>query len=338
MLRRLFNCATIVLSVWITATCGLAKNLIIDTDLFSDVDDAGALLLAATSPDVNLLAVNVNYASSYSALAASAILAHYGQSRVPIGVRRPLTDATFFDAWTFALGEYASKLAYRFAGGSLAWGRAEDAWDPVPLYRKVLAEAADGSVTIASIGFFENLSGLLNSTSDSYSALDGPGLIAAKVSELVIMGGEYPAGREFNFWGDDPLMTAHVVNNWKGRIVFSGAELGGNVSSGEALMFSGPANDPVRQAYLWYTYGASRSSWDPLTVLYAMNGLRTLFEYANEDGYNHVHANGSNEWVYDAAVTDQHWLKLAVGNTTAAAELDQLFLVGAWSKAKADSS
>ncbi len=151
------------------------KNLIIDTDLFSDVEyahapdralrcpfltttsDAGALLLAATLPAANLLAVNVNSHSSYSALAASAILAHYGKAHVPIGAIRPLTNTTFFDGWYFELGEYASKIAYHFPGGNLAWGRAEDAWDPVALYRKTLAEADDASVTIVSIGFLDNV-------------------------------------------------------------------------------------------------------------------------------------------------------------------------------------
>lgn len=88
------------------------KNLIIDTDLYSDVDDAGALLLAATSPDVNLLAVNINTKTTFSVLAASAILSHYGHSHVPIGIPRPLTNITFFDGWYFSLGEYASKTAY----------------------------------------------------------------------------------------------------------------------------------------------------------------------------------------------------------------------------------
>jgi hypothetical protein len=116
---------------------------------------------------VNLLAVNVNYPSSYSALAASAILAHYGKSDVPIGIPRPLTNTTFFDGWYFTLGEYASKVAYHFSGGSLPWSRAEDAWDPVVLYRKVLSQAEDRSVTIVSIGFLDNVRPLLPSSSSS---------------------------------------------------------------------------------------------------------------------------------------------------------------------------
>src|SRR4051794_27209177 len=110
-------------------------------------------MLAATAPEAKLLAVNINYPSTYSAVTASAILSHYGQPHVPIGIRRPLTDDTFFDSWSYQLGEYTSKIAYHFSGGSIPWGHAEDAWDPVELYRKVLAEAHDNSVTIVSIGF-----------------------------------------------------------------------------------------------------------------------------------------------------------------------------------------
>ncbi|KAI0162440.1 inosine/uridine-preferring nucleoside hydrolase [Pestalotiopsis sp. NC0098] len=310
--------------------CG-QKNLIIDTDLFSDVDDAGALLIAATAPNVNLLAVNVNYPSSYSALCASAILGYYGQN-VPIGIRKPFTNVSYFDNFYYQAGEYASKIAYHHSGGNLTWGNADDAWDAVSLYRKVLSEADDNSVTIASIGFFENLSDLLNSTADEYSSLDGPDLITAKVSELVIMGGNYPSGYEYNFWGDNPISTAHVVNNWKTTMVFSGADLGGNVTSGVPLITQGPENDPVRQAYLYYTHGTSRYSWDPLTVLYAIEGLDSgLFEYGNEYGYNYVHPNGSNEWVFDEQVSNQHWLNLKVDNVTAGAELDDMFLSKAWS-------
>jgi hypothetical protein len=116
------------------------------------------LAAAASSTDVCLLAVNVNHPSSYSALAASAILAHYGHAHVPVGrVRRPLTNETFFDSWFFELGEYASKVAFHWSGGTLPWGHANDAWDAISLYRKVLSEADDQSVTIASIGFLENV-------------------------------------------------------------------------------------------------------------------------------------------------------------------------------------
>ncbi|KAI1302639.1 inosine/uridine-preferring nucleoside hydrolase [Xylaria venustula] len=307
------------------------KHLIIDTDLFSDVDDVGALLLAATSPHVNLLAVNINYPSTFSALAASAVLAHYGHPNVPIGIRRPLTNVTFFDTWSYEVGEYASKIAFHWSGGSLPWGHAEEAWDPVSLYRKVLADAEDGTVTIASIGFLDNLSSLLNSTADSYSDLDGRALVARKVSELVIMGGGYPSGYEFNFWGSNASLTAHVVNTWEGRVVFLGDEVGKNVKSGGRLMSEGPNTDLARMAYIYYTYFTPRPSWDPLTILYAICGLGDLFAFGNEHGYNHIDASGANRWIWDQDVRNQFFLRLRVDEGTAAAKLDKLFLEGAFS-------
>jgi hypothetical protein len=77
-----------------------------------------------------------------------------------------LSNVTFFDSWYFSLGEYASKTAYHFSGGKLKWEdrdrleELDDLWDPVALYRKVLSEAEDGSVTIASIGFLDNVCAL----------------------------------------------------------------------------------------------------------------------------------------------------------------------------------
>lgn len=156
--RRLLRLGLASLSLPSSAAALNRKTLIVDTDIFSDVDDSAALLLAATLPSVSLLAVNVNYASSYSALATSAVLAHYGHPSTPIGLRRPITNESYFDFRTYEFGEYASKVAYHWSGGFLSWFKPEDAWEPVDLYRKVLSEQEDGSVTIASIGFLENVS------------------------------------------------------------------------------------------------------------------------------------------------------------------------------------
>lgn len=57
--------------------------------LFSNVDDAAALLLASTLPCANLLAVQINYPSSYTVLTASAILTYYSHPNLLIGAIRP---------------------------------------------------------------------------------------------------------------------------------------------------------------------------------------------------------------------------------------------------------
>lgn len=299
--------------------------------------DTGALLLASTLPSVNLLAVNVNVNSTYTALATSAIVNHYGHPNVPIGLRRPYENSSFFDSRTYELGEYASKVAYHWSGGSVPWFEVGKTWNPVELYRKTLAEAEDNSVTIASVGFFENLSGLLNSSADKYSNLGGRSLVEQKVQELVVMGGGYPSGHEFNFWGNNPLATAHVVNTWPQSVpvTFLGFEVGEQVSTGARFTVEGPQNDPVKAAYAWYVgYNTTRFSWDPLTVAYACLGLGTWFEYGDNGGYNHVWPNGSNVWVEDGARKNQHYLRLKIDNSTIASELDELYLRGArrWGK------
>ncbi|KAK1621757.1 inosine/uridine-preferring nucleoside hydrolase [Colletotrichum phormii] len=319
-------------------TSSAKKNLIVDTDLFSDCDDAAALLLAATSPEVNLLGVNVNSQSSYSVLAASAILNHYGHAQVPVGARRPLNDVPFFDKWASRAGEFASKLATHWFKGI---SDAEEAWEPVDLYRKLLSEAEDDSITIASIGFLHNLSGLLNSTADAWSPLPGTELVKTKVKELVVMGGDYPNGFEFNFWGDDPYETAHAIHNWTSPIVYAGFKLGASVRSGGPLMADGPKTDPVRAAYILYTYYQPQWSYDPIAMLYAIGGLGDFFNFGNEYGYNTItlygedKCDGCNVWVYDKNVTNQHWLDVTVTYEKLREELDRRYLQGAWSSKRA---
>ena len=66
----------------------------------------------------------------------------------------------------------------------------EDAPEAVGLIRKLLAAQADGSVTIAQVGFFTNLARLLDSPADEHSPLNGHELIAKKVKLLSITAGE----------------------------------------------------------------------------------------------------------------------------------------------------
>ena len=130
--------------------------------------DASALLLASTLPCTSLLAVQVNTPSVYSVRAASAFLQYYDHADVPIGVVTPgnLTNEAYFDDVWFGQGEYASKVGYHWNGTDIG------VQDAVKLYRKVLAGQDDGSVTIASIGFLDNVreSGLSNSSTDLFPA------------------------------------------------------------------------------------------------------------------------------------------------------------------------
>jgi hypothetical protein len=153
------------------------------------------------------------------------------------------------------------------------------------------------------------------------------------------MGGRYPSGWEYNFGGEDPLSTATVLRRWPRSVpvTFSGGELGETIYSGQKLRQVVSVDSPVRAAYEWYVGRCSttRESWDPITVLYGVFGLdgwaklgvRAPFKYGNVDGYNSiVAANGSNAWVHDRSVTNQHWLELAdgVGNASVSWLVNQL--------------
>ncbi|KAL2813766.1 inosine-uridine preferring nucleoside hydrolase-domain-containing protein [Aspergillus cavernicola] len=307
------------------------KNIIIDTDLHSDVDDAGALLLACSHPGVKLLGVNINYPSIYSGLAASSLLGYYNHAHVPLGLKRPFTNATFFDDYEYVNGEYTSKVAYNWRhNASFPWANVSGTWNPVELYRKLLSEQEDQTVTIASIGFLDNLSDLLSSQPDTYSPLTGRQLVIEKVNELVVMGGSYPSGYEFNFFGYNSTAAAHVVNTWPGAVTFIGDKVGHYVLSGARLTIEGPERDPVRAAYTWYSgYNKSRSSWDPLTVLYAVEGLGRIFRVGGRSGHNHVYPDGRNVWRSWSNGWSHHYLELAVSNETAGSILDEKFIEGA---------
>lgn len=210
---------------------------------------------------------------------------------------------------------------------------------PVDLYRTILSSAENESIHIISIGGLSNLADLLKSEADHISHLSGSQLISAKVSELVVMGGQYPSGWEYNFGGIDPKSTADVVNYWPKnvKITYSGGELGGNVFSGQSFALRFSPDSPVLSAYQWYVGRGStiRESWDPITTLYGILGLewvsqlkiRPMLAYANEFGYNSINpANGSNAWVNDTGITNQHWLRLADGvtNSSLARLLDDI--------------
>lgn len=154
--------------------------------------------------------------------------------------------------------------------------------------------------------------------------------MAQKVAELVVMGGRYPLGLEFNF-AFDAASTNAVLEGWPKNVpvTFSGYELGSKILSGQRLPELAEEDSPVLAAYQWYgdRCNTTRASYDPVTVYYGVLGLGEVFEYANENGYNEVSADGGNEWVADEAIKNQHWLRLkdGVSDEEVGEVLDQLY-------------
>lgn len=126
--------------------------------------------------------------------------------------------------------EYVTGLASEFPQDI---GDGSNTTDPVLLYRRLLASSPDSSVTIANIGFHDNLYHLLHSRPDSISPLSGSRLIEKKVVEHVVQGN--PNGTSFNFEGNDLKYAQYVLTNWPGRITYVPDAIGSTVYFGSQL-------------------------------------------------------------------------------------------------------
>ena len=232
---------------------------ILETDFTLDVDDVGALAVLhalADRGEVDILAVSYNEVQGNAAAAIHAVNAWYGRADIPIGVYEGELDDPDDEH-----SRYIDALA-RMAEGADAVARSS-----LDVYREVLAAQPDGSVTIVSIGFVNNLYDLLRSHGD---------LVAAKVKVLVQMGGV--RNDAFNLVRHNLVgQTEHVLRHWPTPIVFS--QEGGDIQTG-ALLRNAPIGNPVREAYrLWWRGDVkNRSSWDQLAVLYGVRGLGGYFE------------------------------------------------------------
>ena len=235
-------------------------KVIFETDFTADVDDVGALAVLhalADRAEVDILAVSYNEVQGNAAAAIHAVNAWYGRGDVPIGVFTGQLDDPddAHSRYIDGLARMAPDASARVVDSSLS------------LYRQVLGTQPDRSVTIVSVGFLNNLHDLLR---------DDRALIAAKVKQLVLMGGV--RNDAFNFVRHNLVgQTETVLRNWPTPIVVS--QEGGDIHTGAALDTT-PAENPVREAYrLWWQGEAKgRSSWDQVAVLYGVRGLGEWFE------------------------------------------------------------
>ena len=233
-------------------------KVILETDFTLDVDDVGALAVLhalADRGEVEFLAVSYNEVQSNAAAAIRAVNAWYGRADLPVGVfQGPLEDPDDEHS------RYIDPLA-RMVPGDAAVDSS------LNVYRRALRAQPDGTVTIVSVGFLNNLHELLRRERD---------LVRAKVKELVLMGGVRNDG--FNFVRHDLAeQTQHVLTDWPTPIVVS--QEGGDIETGARLIET-PVENPVREAYRLWWHGEvkDRSSWDQVAVLYAVRGLGDYFE------------------------------------------------------------
>jgi hypothetical protein len=278
--------------------------LVIDTDIFSDADDVGALATAFALQirhEAQVVAIGVNTRTNRPAVAtnswkcAAAVAQFYGAGNIPLGTDMP-NNGTELNTADF-VGPCAT----------LASPATPVPQSAVSVFRKALVGQADGSVVIAESGYSENLAALLSSPGDAISPLNGRDLIAQKVKELVILAGGYPSrSGETNLVGN-PAAAQTVAANWPTKIVWSGYEIGDALHTGDTISRIHPANSPIRVSYEAFVGPNNWTySYDLIAVYYAVRPGGSFIEEG--PGTNTINSIGGN--VFTPGAGNQYYLKL----------------------------
>lgn len=278
-MKKLLLLVTLFMGVIGYAQKHKTVNIIFDTDIAPDYDDVGAMAMLHAFEDMGeakILATISCNAFETTVPTISLLNTYFNRPNIPIGItKKELPNKDCSQQWAQAI---VAKYPHALQSNS-------EAMEAVELYRKILSAQPDKSVTIVSVGFFTNLSGLLISTPDKYSKLNGKDLVIKKVKQLVSMAAGIDksgiGGYEFNVLIDAPA-SQKVFADWPTPIIISGFEIGEKILTGIRLINNDALqNSPVKDAFAVAltkdknTLG--RNSWDQTAVLVAVRGTTPFF-------------------------------------------------------------
>ena len=254
--------------------------VIYDTDIGSSTDDLFALHMLYKYMDAgrcNLLGVMVNREGETSAALADLMNTFYGHPDIPIGVERDGTKnpRVFID--------YSLLPTLLDENGELMFKRSVTDYSALPdawrLYRQLLAQQPDHSVTVISVGFLSNLAHLLESQGDEFSPLNGVELVRTKMKRLFIMGGSFGDSVEpieYNFL-QSLSYSQMFFNLWPNDvdIIMSPGEVGDGIEYVPENVIADidwTDKHPIKQVYMNCDCNTGQKMWDPLTVIQAIEG------------------------------------------------------------------
>jgi purine nucleosidase len=312
---------------------GAPINVIFDTDMWSDIDDALALAMLhalRARDEINLLAVTVSTDEKWCAPYVDLVNTFYGRSDIHVGV---VHDGLNVDAFrnkypdmSWPVTRYTEALSERKKkNGSLVYPHrlldGSKAQDAVVLLRQTLAQQPDASVVMIQVGYSTNLARLLDGGADAASARTGRDLVRHKVRLLSVMAGNFgesmvdgkvlPRGSpEFNVASDVPS-AQKLFSGWPTPIVASGFEIGLAMlypASSIERDFSYVDNHPIAETYRTFAKERKVPNWWPhdhatfdlTSVLYAARPDRNYFSLS-KPGTIAVLADGSSHFDESAA-------------------------------------
>lgn len=270
-------------------------SIIFDTDLGPDYDDVGALAFLHAMADSGKAEILATVSSNKHDLVVPSIdVINTYFNRPDLLIGAPKTDGVNLGSSQ----HWADSIVAEYPHSEMSTSEAADA---TTLYRKILNENPDTSVTIVTVGFLTNLNNLLKSEPDGISQLSGFELVKKKVKRLISMAGRFPEGKEFNVFMDSTA-SLYVFENWPGEIIFTGFEIGWEIRTGLRLIRSDLTDSPVKDVFrisipLSEEDKNGRMSWDETAVLISIYGTEGFFDTVR--GKIIVYPDGSNSWEDD---------------------------------------
>lgn len=258
---------------------------IFDSNIGFAADDAAALTLLhalQTKGEIRLIATGTTNPSRPSPAVLDIINTHHGRGDIPVG------------AWKG--GKPADRTGYDSALAASGLPHDLPAWDSLPTaaaaYARALESQPDSSVVMFCSGDVRNAWDLMRKS---------PALAARKIRRLVLVGGQFPAGKEFNFAASIardtlPNMIRQVVEGWPGPIHFAGNQTGGDMACG-ACLATAATGGPLKRIYDMEIGSPNpiRPSTDLFGALYAVRGPQPLWDVVS-GGTMAIADDGSNVW------------------------------------------
>ena len=262
------NAILLFMSVFLFQNTTFAQvNVILDTDIGSDCDDAGTLAVLhklADEGEINILGVIFSSGiNKHGVGVCDAINTYYNRGDLPLGqyhkedVGDPLNHYNLQVATNTPL--YKHDVV-------------DSAMELVQAYKNMLKGQKDRSVTIITVGHPNGLAHLMRDK-------EGMQFVKQKVDKWVTMAytGEKPI-IDWNFGrnGSGPYV-GEVLEEWPHDLIFSG--FGEGILTGHKKLPKTSDYNPVKLCYqLWNNaINTGRHSWDQIAVLAAVRPH--LFEF-----------------------------------------------------------
>ena len=264
----------------------VAKTVILDTDITSSTDDVVTMVALYNLMDqgvIDLKAIMVDRMGDMNPKFADIMNTYYGHPYIPIGMVHDGAEnpKVWIDYGKMAEPEtYTDEPVFK---RTLSNAQIDELPDAAKLYRKILSQCPDSSVTILSIGFSANLAHLLESEGDEYSPLTGVELVAKKVAAIHQQAGHFGEAAEPDYNFNQDKDHAYIyMDKCPAPMYFSPQESGDKFHyNNEDLLADlksvGKEDSPLYHIYTHHTVNKTQHMWDVVTLMQMLHP--DLFEF-----------------------------------------------------------